>query len=101
MEENPIFKCLNPDCRHEWRLKGWMVKNLRCPKCHRSYVLDKDLFTEVVTNCRRLLEHVDHEILRAEIYGKGDVIMRIFPQIRFNPFQVIYEEALSIKGGLK
>lgn len=94
-QENPRFKCLNPDCQYEWRLRGWMVKNLRCPKCHRAYVLDKNLFMEVVSNYTELLKLVNHEVLKAEICSKGDVVMKLFPQIRFNPFQVIYEEAIK------
>ncbi len=93
MGENPIFKCLNPDCQHEWRLRGWMVKNLRCPQCHQSYVLDKDTFVEVAMDYRQLLNYLDEEILKAEIFTKGNVVMALFPMLRFNPFQVIWEEA--------
>lgn len=29
------FKCLNPDCKHEWKEPA---KNASCPKCNNKYV---------------------------------------------------------------
>ncbi|GAI56064.1 unnamed protein product, partial [marine sediment metagenome] len=42
------YKCLNPACRHEWETRGEYLKNLRCPRYHRGYVVEKYIFDEAV-----------------------------------------------------
>ncbi|GAI88686.1 unnamed protein product [marine sediment metagenome] len=107
MEENPHWKCINPGCRHEWASRGWRPKNLRCPKCHSSYVLEKAVFNEAVAEDRKVLDYADANadtkvMVRYEVYvnALGNVVRKLFPMLPFSPFQVIYEEALKERQNL-
>ncbi|MBA7548163.1 hypothetical protein ES705_40610 [subsurface metagenome] len=93
------YKCLNPACRHEWETRGEYVKNLRCPRCHTGYVVEKYIFDEAVAEDRKVLEYAS-STKAYEVYldALSNVVRKLFPMLPFNPFQVIYEKA---KGGLK
>jgi len=107
VKEYPRWKCISPDCRHEWMSRGWMPKNIRCPKCHTGYVLEKHVFDEAVAEDRKVLDYADANadtkvMVRYEVYlnALGNVVRKLFPQLPFSPFQVIYEEALGERQNL-
>lgn len=87
------FKCLNPECRHEWRMRGQFARNRTCPKCRRVYIIDWETYQAAVGARMRLLESGMPGTVLADIGSKGDVVAQLFPQLPFNAFLVIDEEA--------
>ena len=98
MKDKIRYKCLNPVCRHEWETRGEYLKNLRCPRCHKGYVVETNLFAEAVAEDRKILDYAPAETIEkyeAYVNALGNVVRKLFPLLPFNPFQVIYEEALN------
>jgi len=90
------YKCLNPACRHEWDTRGEYAKIIRCPSCHKGYVVEKYIFDEAVAEDRKVLDYAEAKAYEAYLDALSNVVRKLFPMLPFNPFQVIYEEA---KGG--
>ena len=89
----PAFKCLNPQCRHDWNFRGQFARSRTCPRCRRVYVIDWDTYRRAVTARMDLLKSGMPGTVLADVGAKGDVIAQIFPQLPFNAFAVIDEEA--------
>lgn len=96
------YKCLNPSCCHEWEIRGEYLKNVRCPRCHRSYVVERCIFEAAVAEDRKVLDYADANadtkvMIRYELYlnALATVVRKLFPMLSFNPFEVIYMEALK------
>jgi len=88
------YKCLNPDCRHPWETRGEYAKVLRCPRCRKGYVLDWDTFeAAVLAEVKWLTYPVPLDIGASHLATHATVVRKLFPQLPFNAFQVINEEA--------
>lgn len=98
------YQCLNPDCRHPWDTRGEYVKNLRCPRCHRSYAVEEEVFEAAVLAQMALLRALPDKLPPDKLppapdvpltvsTTKARVIRKLFPLLAFNAFQVIDEEA--------
>ena len=93
------YKCLNPECRHEWDTRGEYLKNVRCPRCHKSYAVEDEFFEAAVLAQMDLLRTLPPNLPAAPDVPltvsttKARVIRKLFPLLPFNAFQVIDEEA--------
>lgn len=88
------YKCLNPDCRHPWETRGDYAKILRCPRCRKGYVLDWDTFeAAVLDEVNWLMCPIPPDIAASHLASHATVVRKLFPQLPFNAFQVISEEA--------
>jgi len=88
------YKCLNPDCRHEWDTRGEYAKIIRCPSCRKGYVLDWDTFQMVVlAEANWLINPGPPDRVAAHLAAHATVVRKLFPMLPFNAFQVIDEEA--------
>jgi len=92
------YKCLNPNCRHEWNTRGDYAKILRCPSCRKGYVLDWDTFeAAVLAEAKWLKDPGPPDLVAAHLATHATVVRKLFPQLPFNAFQVINEEAEEAK----
>jgi len=98
------YQCLNPDCHHAWDTRGEYVKNLRCPRCHRSYAVEEGVFEAAVLAQVALLRALPStlppdklppppDVVVAASTTKATVVRKLFPLLAFDAFQVIDEEA--------
>jgi hypothetical protein len=93
------YKCLNPDCHHLWETRGEYIKNLRCPRCHKSYAVEEEVFETAVLAQMALLETLPPnlpappDVVVTVGNTKARVIRKLFPLLPFSAFQVIDEEA--------
>ncbi len=88
------YKCLNPDCRHDWETRGEYAKILRCPRCRKGYVLDWDTFeAAVLSEVNWLKSPLPPDVAVSHLASHAMVIRKLFPMLPFNAFQVINEEA--------
>jgi len=89
----PTFKCLNPSCRHEWTTRGQFSRNRTCPQCRRVYVIDKETYRRAVAARMALLQAAEPDVVASELAIKAGVLRELFPQLPFDAFAVIDEEA--------
>lgn len=88
------FKCLNPECHHEWETRGEYAKILRCPRCRKGYVVDQGTFeAAVVAEMNWLNCPIPSAVVAAHFTTHAAVVSKLFPMLPFNAFQVINEEA--------
>lgn len=93
------YKCLNPNCRHSWETRGDYAKTLRCPRCRKGYVLDLDTFeAAVLAEVKWLKYPMPPDIGAAHLATHATVVRKLFPQLPFNAFQVISDEAFKRIG---
>ncbi|MBU0778233.1 hypothetical protein KKF82_08240 [Patescibacteria group bacterium] len=67
-------------------------------------MIEKYIFVEAVAEDRKVLDYAESDAdtktrVRYELFlsALGNVVRKLFPMVPFNPFQVIYEEALRGK----
>lgn len=89
------YKCLNPDCRHQWDTRGDYAKILRCPMCRKGYVLDWESFEEAVRDEKKWLKSMGHypDEVASHLATRAMVVRKLFPMLPFDAFQVISDEA--------
>lgn len=86
------YKCLNPDCGHDFEARG--ADPLRCPRCDTSYVLDSNIYLELVLAEANWLEDpLSPSKATAHVDAHARLVSRLFPLIPFNAFRVINKEA--------
>jgi len=92
-EASPLkYKCLNPDCAHDFEVKG--AEPLRCPYCGSGYVLDWDTFQAIVLTEADWLENpIPLAKGAAHVDAHALLVSKLFPMLPFNAFQVVNKEA--------
>jgi len=88
------YQCLNPGCRHAWDTRGDYAKIIRCPSCRKGYAVDWDTFeAAVLAEVNWLQCPIPPDVGASHLATHAMVIRKLFPQLPFNAFQVINEEA--------